>query len=147
MATKKTTPEVKAPETEEQAAVQPEANDAMAAKDAEIAELKAKLQRARPDLRSDYERVKAACEEAAASGVDPWTVEIEVMVPHREKTEDPWYWINVNGQAVQIPANDRFQAVKLPWADVLVETLRSEKRVLDYQDSLEVYDPVFNPHK
>ena len=142
MATRKTSP-AEVPEMEEKAA---EPVTELEKKDAEIAALKAQLARSKPSLRSDYERVKQACEEAAAAGIDPWTLTIEIMVPHREKTEDPWYWINVNGLSVQIPANDRYQEIKLPWADVLVETLRAEKRALDYQDTLEVYDPVTNPH-
>ena len=150
MATRKTSP-ANVPETEETAEenVQPvSGKDAeIAKKDAEIAALKQQLANAKPSLKSDYERVKQACEECEAGGVDPWTVKISIMVPHRAPTEDPFYWISVNGMSVQIPANDRYQEIKLPWADVLVETLRSEKRALDYQDSLEVYDPVTNPHK
>ena len=118
---------------------------------AEIAALRKQLatatQPAGRTMASDYDRVRRAEEECVAGGVDPWTVEIEVLAPHREKTEDPWYWISVNGMTVQIPANDRYQKMKLPFAGVLVDLLKYEKASLDYQDSLEVFDPETNPHR
>lgn len=96
---------------------------------------------------SDYDRVHRIEAECVAAGVDLFTVEVEVLVPHREKTEDPYYWISVNGRTVQIPANDRYQKMRLPFALVLVDTLKYERHSADYQDSLEVFDPVDNPHK
>lgn len=160
MAAKKNIPELKVPENEDKELeqvsqqLQDEA-DAMAAKDAEIAALRKQLEEAQKTRaytggagrESDYDRVQRAAEECAASGTDPWSVKIDIMVPHREKTEDPFYWINVNGQSVQIPANDRIQSVKLPWACVLEDYLRNEKMSADYQDSLEVFDPKDNPHR
>ena len=147
MATRKTNPEPEAnvqeiPEEKETAkAVDP--------KDAEIAKLKAELEAARkPASReTDYDRVHRIERETAESGADPWNVYVDVLVPHREKTEDPWYWINVNGFSVQIPARDRYEKLKLPWACVLVDTLKSEKASIEYQDQLEVYDPETNPHR
>ena len=125
--------------------------DEIAQKDAEIAKLRDQLAAAqRPAAGSketDYDRVHRLEKETAEAGIDAWTVETEVLVPHREKTEDPWYWINVNNMSVQIPANDRYQKMKLPFACVLVDTLWYEKHSLDYQDSLEVFDPETNPHK
>lgn len=117
---------------------------------AEIAKLKAQLeakQTAGRSAESDFDRVHRAEEEAIAGGVDPWTVEIDVLVPHREKSEDPWYWLSVNGRTVQIPSNDRYQKMKLPFACVLVDTLAAQRRSIDYQDSLEVFDPETNPHR
>ena len=119
---------------------------------AEIEALKKQLAARQPAQRrtgneTDYDRVHRVEQETAEAGKDPWDVMIEVLVPHREKTEDPWYWINVNGLSVQIPANDRYQEMKLPWACVLVDLLKYEKASLDYQDSLEVFDPETNPHR
>ncbi len=118
---------------------------------AEIAKLKAQLEAKQPaggrSTESDFDRVHRAEEEAIAGGVDPWTVEIDVLVPHREKSEDPWYWLSVNGRTVQIPANDRYQKMKLPFACVLVDTLAAQRRSIEYQDSLEVFDPETNPHR
>lgn len=152
MATKKETPALVVPENEdkelEQAAEKLDIMAAMAAKDAEIERLKSLLNGKRTGgNKTDYDRVKEACQKAADEGLDPWDIEIEIMVPHREKTEDPWYWIQVNSRSVQIPAKDQFETMKLPFADVLVEMLKNEKKSLDYQDSLEVFDPVTNPHK
>ena len=120
-----------------------------AKKIAEIAKLKAQLAGAKPVNRggkeTDYERVHRIEQETAEAGTDPWTVTVEVLVPHREKTEDPWYWINVNGIIAQIPANDRYQELKLPWACVLVDLLKYEKYSNEYQDSIPNWDPETNP--
>ena len=148
MATKKTTvPKTEEPITEEEVKeAEPEKSREELAE--EVEKLKAQLSAQRGGgQQSDYDRVKQACEESAEAGTDPWTVEIEVLVPHREKTEDPWYWINVNGMSAQIPANDRYQKMKLPFANILMDTLRAERHSLDFQESLEVYDPVVNPHR
>lgn len=160
MASKKTTtpPEVQEemiqeePAAKEPAAKVPE-NAELAAARAEIEALKKQLaakapaRRAGGSTETDYDRVHRIEQEAAEAGQDPWEIEIEVLAPHREKSEDPWYWVNVNGRTVQIPANDRYQTMKLPFACVLVDLLKYEKHSLDYQDSLEVFDPETNPHK
>ena len=57
------------------------------------------------------------------------------------------YWLNVNGRTVQIPADDRRYDLKLPWAACLMDSLEAENRAADYQDSLEVYDPITNPKR
>ena len=165
MATKKPKQEAEIQDIVEEAAEELEAKpeeivkgnaleEVVRSKDEEIARLKAQLQaqmaKARPNRagrESDYDRIHRIERETDANGVDPWTVEVEVLVPHREKTEDPWYWINVNGRSVQIPANDRLTVMKLPFACVLVDQLYYERRSADYQDSLEVFDPETNPHK
>ena len=150
MATKKN-PETELEKLETAEPVKETAKDNETAKlQAEIAALKAQLAEKKPAGRStesDFDRVHRAEEEAIAGGVDPWTVEIDVLVPHREKSEDPWYWLSVNGRTVQIPSNDRYQKMKLPFACVLVDTLAAQRRSIDYQDSLEVFDPETNPHR
>jgi len=156
MATKKTAvPELKVPEEENEATVQEETENRaaeLAAKDEEIAKLKAQLAEAKKpkaaaEKETDYDRVHRIEKETIEAGIDPWSVQVEVLVPHREKTEDPWYWLNVNGLSVQIPARDRYEKLKLPWACLLVDHLRYEKASVDFQDSLEVYDPETNPHR
>ena len=120
-------------------------------KDAEIARLKAELEAA--NRRAAYttpmderKRILEMAEEAAAEGKDPWGILVEIRVPKRAKTEDPWFWININGRSAQIPADDRIQEMKLPFAVVLLDMLTAEERAQDYADSLEVKDPVHNPH-
>ena len=143
----------KNPETEQETreGTEPVKETDTAKLQAEIAALKAELDaRKAPAARSaesDFDRVHRMEAECAANGTDPWATEIEVLVPHREKTEDPWYWISVNSQTVQIPANDRYQKMRLPFACVLVDTLAAQRRSIEYQDSLEVFDPETNPHK
>ena len=165
MATKKTaTPAEKAPEKETELTLEAQEEEfrdrlqqkqnEISKKDAQIEQLKAQLAAAQKPApaaamsqESDYDRIHRIEKETAEAGTDAWTVEVEVLVPHREKTEDPWYWICVNNQSVQIPANDRYQRMKLPFACVLVDQLAYEKHSADYQDSLEVYDPETNPHR
>lgn len=154
MATKKNPELTKETEIQEEKAIvkEPAAeSEELKAKDAEIAKLKQMLEAAKKPFtgskESDFDRVHRIEKETDEAGIDPWTVEVEVLAPHREKSEDPWYWINVNSRSVQIPANDRYQKMWLPFACVLVDTLAYEKKSLDYQDSLEVLDPETNPHR
>lgn len=95
----------------------------------------------------DAENLRKIADEAAKNGEDPWTIEVEVFVPHRDKGEDRWYWININDRAAQIPADDRRQKMKLPFALILVGMLQAKQREEDFIDSVEVYDPKDNPHQ
>lgn len=143
------------PATEEQLLEQqaeeakPEESAKLKAQQAEIEKLKAQIaaMQARPAAQNDAEAVKAACREAAEKGVDPWEITVSVRAPRRPGKEDPWYWLNVNGRTVQIPADDRRYDLKLPWAACLMDSLEAENRAADYQDSLEVYDPITNPKR
>jgi len=152
MANKKT-PEPNEPIEELETAEPADGNEAkLKAQQAEIAKLKKQLaeaQQAKPAVRNrdDAEAIRQAAREAVEAGKDPWTITVPVRSPRRSGKEDPWYWICVNGQGVQIPADDRYHDVKLPWAEVLVDMLAAERSAEDFQDSIEVYDPVTNPHK
>ena len=137
---------------EEQQEVSAEAQ--IAAQAAEIERLKAELAKnkpaqkaARPVRETDYDRVHRIEAEAIAAGKDLWDVTVEVFVPHRNPTEDPFYWMCINSRPVQFPADDSVQEMRLPYACLLVDVLRNEKRAADYRDSMQVYDPVTNPHK
>ena len=131
-----------------------ENSKALEAAQKEIEKLKAQLASAvkpqgtaKPARETDYDRVHRLEAEAIAAGKDLWEEKVELYVPHRNPTEDPFYWICINGRSAQIPANDTIQEMRLPFACVLVDTLRNEKRSADYKDSMQVYDPVTNPHK
>lgn len=142
-------------EVQEQEQIQqPAQNEALEKAKAEIDELKKQLAAAQekpkvPQKReSDYDRIHRLEKEAIAAGKDLWNEMVELLVPSKKNTsEDPWYWINVNGRSAQIPANDEVQEMRLPWACVLVDTIRAERIGNDYKDSLKVYDPKVNPHK
>ena len=95
----------------------------------------------------DADNLRRIAAEAAEKGEDPWTIEVDVFVPHRDKGEDRWYWININDRAAQIPADDRRQKMKLPFALILVDMLQAKQREEDFIDSVEVYDPKDNPHQ
>ena len=94
---------------------------------------------------SDVERVRRACEQADRDGVDPWTVKISVLAQRIGKGEDS-YWLCVNGKSMQVPANDRYYELALPFAQCLVDEIRSRYRAADFADSIQVYDPKDNPH-
>lgn len=95
----------------------------------------------------DYERVKAACEQAAKEGANSWDVKIAIRAPRRPAKEDPFYWLSVNGQTMQVPANDKYFELALPFANCLVDMIAAEWLANDYVDSIENYDPVTNPKK
>lgn len=120
-------------------------------RDAEIERLRRELEDAKRHAaysspKDDYRRVKAETERAAKEGLDPWGIKVPIRVPRRPVSEDPWYWININDRAVQIPADDSVQDLKLPWAEALVNQLYAEDRARDFADNLQVFDPVTNPH-
>lgn len=130
----------------EEAMAGEEAAEEQDPKDAEIERLKAELSRMKVGGAEDYEKVQALTKKAAEDGVDPWTVNVSIRVPRRPEREDPWYWININSRSVQIPANDRVQEMKLPFAEQLTAFLRAENSARDFADTIQVYDPVSNPH-
>ena len=118
------------------------------AQEKEIERLRAQIaQMKRRPAQNDAEVVKEATRQAAESGVDPWTVTVNIRSPRRPGREDPWYWLSVNGKSVQIPADDRRYDVKLPWAEALMNSLEAERYAAEFQDNIEVFDPVTNPHK
>ena len=94
---------------------------------------------------SDYDRVHKACDQAAKDGKDPWTLKISVLAQRIGKGEDS-YWLSVNGRTMQVPANDRYYELALPWAQCLVDEIRARYRAADFADSIQVYDPKNNPH-
>ena len=97
--------------------------------------------------KSDYERVHKLAEENAKSGEDPWGVKISIRAPRRPKKEDPFYWLSINGRTLQVPANDKYFEMALPFAETLVNMVWAENFSNDYIDGIEDYDPVTNPHK
>jgi len=156
MATTKAKPELTLdnPNTDEEfEKVRAEVNDTAArleSQEAEIARLKMALEEANRRSASNTpeevrQRVKELAEEAAENGKDPWKISVPILIPRRPPTEDPWYWINVNGRSVQIPANNKVQDVLLPWAEVLVKMLEAEDMTRRYADSIQSYDPITNP--
>lgn len=96
---------------------------------------------------SDHERVQAACKKAAEEGTDEWGIKISVRAPRRPAKEDPFYWLSVNGRTLQVPANDKYFELALPFAACLTDMIQAEWFANDYADSIENFDPVTNPHR
>ena len=108
-----------------------------------------KVKPPRPETQADkdWKALQEKAKEVAENGIDEWTVDVDIFVPHRDMGEDKWYWIQINDHSAQIPANDARQTMKLPFALILADTLRSKRREEDFQDSVVVYDPNTNPHE
>lgn len=94
-----------------------------------------------------WEEIHEKDREVAEAGGDPWQVEVEMFVPHRDPGEDRWYWFRINDRTVQIPANDSRQKMKLPYALILADTLKAKHQEEEFIDSIQVYDPKDNPHQ
>ena len=126
--------------------------DEAAAKDAEIARLRAELAAAQKQSEGyragrDADVVQQAIEAAIAAGVDPWTVKVSVRVPERRDTTEKSYWICVNSRSVQLPANNQYQEMRLPFAEALMNTLQADRFAQNFADNVvQVYDPITNPH-
>ena len=155
MANKKdSTPVLEIPEkTDEKLETEAAKLDAMRA---ELEKLKAENEKLRRDsvaaystagARSDKERVDDACKKCAEAGTDPWTETISVRAPRKPAKEDPFYWLSVNGRTMQVPANDRYFDLPLPFAACLMDMIAAEWLAADYSDKIENWDPVTNPKK
>lgn len=153
MATKKGTPVPENPEIVEE---KQEESIGLSAMQAEIEKLKAENERLKRSsvaaygaagAKSDQERVQDACRKAAEEGRDAWTETVSIRAPRRPAKEDPFYWLSVNGRTLQVPANDRYFDLPLPFAACLTDMIAAEWLAADYSDSIENYDPVTNPKK
>ena len=155
MASKKTPEQKQA--AEEQQLQQPEvksepAKETSSAKDARIAELEARLAAAERQAAgyragNDAQLVQQAIKEAIAEGKNLWDVKISVRVPERRDTTEKSYWIMVNGKSVQLPADNKYQEMRLPFAEALMNQLHADKYAQQFADNeIQVYDPFTNPH-
>ena len=147
MATRKTAPEPEVTET-----VNNDVEKTLAEQQEEIRQLREELAKAQQKpggggRQDDAAMVRKAAQEAADAGKDPFDVVVSIRTPKRPGREDPWYWLNVNGRSCQVPADDRYHEMKLPWAETLINMLEAERMAEDFQDSMEVYDPKTNPHR
>ena len=129
-------------------------------RDKRLAEMEAKLAEAEAKLAAaekmnaamaagnDFEVVQQKCQEAAEKGINPWTIDIEIRVPARRDSNDPYYWLNINGRSAQLPANNSYQKMKLPFAETLVNMIRAEEHAKNCADEeIQVKDPITNPHE
>ena len=149
MATRKNAEQTAKTEDQElMAAAQPVETD----KDAEIERLKAELAKAQKQSAgyragNDAQIVQQAIKEALAEGRDPWTVTVSVRVPDRRDTTEKSYWIMVNGRSAQIPANNKYQEMKLPFAEALMNALQADRFAQHFaENEIQVYDPITNPN-
>ena len=96
---------------------------------------------------NDAEVVEKAIQEAIAEGKDLWEMRVSVRVPERRDTNEKSYWIMVNGRSVQLPANNQYQEMRLPFAEALMNTLKADRFAQNFaENAIQVYDPRTNPH-
>lgn len=96
---------------------------------------------------NDAQVVEKAIQDAIAEGKDLWEVKVSVRVPERRDTNEKSYWIMVNGRSVQIPANNQYQELRLPFAEALMNTLKADRFAQNFaENDIQVYDPHTNPH-
>ncbi len=122
-------------------------------KDRQIAEMQARLAEAEKLIASmtkgdDYKIVHELSEKCAKEGKDPWQVDVDIRVPARRDSNDPYYWLNINGRSAQIPANNTVQTMRLPFACTIVDMIRMEQHAKNFADEeIQVKDPLYNPHE
>ena len=96
---------------------------------------------------SDKSVVEKAVRQAMEEGKDLWKVKVSVRATRRTDTNDPNYWMSVNGRFLALPADDKYHELPLPFAECLVNTIHAERFVREYADkNIQVYDPFSNPH-
>ena len=102
---------------------------------------------------NDAEVVEKAIQDATAAnllgaeGKDLWEVRVSVRVPERRDTNEKSYWIMVNGRSVQLPADNKCQEMRLPFAEALMNTLKADRFAQNFaENAIQVYDPRTNPH-
>ena len=97
--------------------------------------------------KSDKSVVEKAVRQAMEEGKDLWKVKVSVRATRRTDTNDPNYWMSVNGRFLALPADDKYHELPLPFAECLVNTIHAERFVREYADkNIQVYDPFSNPH-
>ena len=121
-------------------------------KDARIAELEARLQAAEKKAAGyragkDAEVVQQLIEETIKAGKSPWDVTVSVRVPERRDTTEKSYWMIINGHSCQVPADNQYHEMKLPFAETLMNQLKADKYAQNFAEKqIQVYDPIANPH-
>jgi len=131
----------------------PKPGEGYSEKDREIAELKRQLAEAQKlnatiAKGNDFETVQLKYAEAIKEGKDPFGVKVSIRVPVRRDCNDRYYWGCVNGRSFQVPANNEYQEMPLPFAACLVDMIRAEKHAQYFADEeVKVYDPRSNPHE
>ena len=132
-------------ETAQRTAANDEMQERIAKLEAQLAAERAKSAGYRSG--NDAQVVEKAIQDAIAEGKDLWEVMVSVRVPERRDTNEKSYWIMVNGRSVQIPANNQYQELRLPFAEALMNTLKADRFAQNFaENDIQVYDPHTNPH-
>ena len=71
-----------------------------------------------------------------AEAVDPWSVEVEVMVPRKRKGDDPQYYVCVNDRRYAFPANGKKQKMPQPIAEILQSSIEAEYEAEEYAEEM-----------
>lgn len=98
-------------------------------KDAEIAKLRAELERLQDEKDALNEQITSKAMEIAEAEpepVDPWEEYLEVIVPRKPRGAEQYYYVCVNDRSCQIPADGKMQRMRKPFAEVLLMSLEAE---------------------
>lgn len=68
--------------------------------------------------------------------IDPWDIEVEMIVPRKPRGEDQQYYVCVNDRRFLIPANGLVQKMPRPIADVLRASLEAEAVADQFADHI-----------
>lgn len=68
--------------------------------------------------------------------VDPWDIEVEMIVPRKPRGEDQQYYVCVNDRRFLIPANGTVQKLPRPIAEILRSSLEAEAVADDFADHI-----------
>lgn len=68
--------------------------------------------------------------------VDPWDIEVEMIVPRKPRGEDQQYYVCVNDRRFLIPANGMMQKLPRPIADILRSSLEAEAVADQFADHI-----------
>lgn len=67
---------------------------------------------------------------------DAWATEVEVVVPRKQKGDDPQYYVCVNDRRFAFPANGKKQKMPLPVAEILQSSLDAEYEAEEFAEEM-----------
>lgn len=67
---------------------------------------------------------------------DPWTVNVEMLIPRRKQGEAEEYYVCVNDRRFYIPRNGKRQALPQPIAEALQNSLEAEAEADAYSEQI-----------
>lgn len=67
---------------------------------------------------------------------DPWSKNMEIIVPRKPKGEEQTYYICVNDRRFLVPANGKAQNLPKPVAQILLDSIQAQDAADDFAESI-----------